>query len=163
MIPPTPLLLVQAAHTLARHAPRLVRQHPALPCSLDFVLAIGDTVQRDVGSSRTSWPVTPVQSVDELRQQAMRRGWMRASVVSGDLLLFRDWSADGTPSVGVVLAVLDYGLTVGSGFQHCWLAVARAEGTHGMRVHMERHWCSAASGDQGIRWFAPHGDVERAA
>jgi len=163
VIPYTPLLLVQAVHALARHSIRLVRQRPTLPCALDFVLSVGETVHQTAGLRHSTWPVDPVPSVEALQQQATQRGWLRSLWVPGDLLIFRDRFTGCTPSVGVVLALVDQRLTLGSSVQRCLVAVAHPQGPRAMRLVEEPRWCSGAEGDQAVRWFATASDIERAA
>ncbi|MEP7384307.1 MAG: hypothetical protein ABI910_21700 [Gemmatimonadota bacterium] len=163
MIPHTPLLLVQTAHALARHAGRLSRVRVDIPCSLDFVLSIGETAQFDIRGGRSSWPIVPVRSFDELREQAKLRRWQRSRMAEGDLLLFRDWTEGGAATVGIVMALVDKRLTQGMSQRRCVIAWARPEGTHRMRVEEGIRWCSEASGDEAIRWYADASDIERAA
>jgi hypothetical protein len=154
---------VQAVHALVRHARHLVRKRPTIPCALDFVLAVGETVHESAGVGHSTWPVDPVCTVEDLRQQAVRREWLRSLWVPGDLLIYRDRSTGSTPSVGVVLALVDQRETLGIPIQRCLVAVAHPDGARTMRLVAEPRWCSGAEGDQAVRWFATASDVERAA
>jgi len=95
MIPHTPILLVGVAHALARHATRLRREHPELPCSLEFVASVGVTSHLDLEVGLSTWPIRRVTSFDDLRRLCARRRWARQQVEPGDLLLMRHDVASG--------------------------------------------------------------------
>lgn len=166
MIPHTPLLLVGAAHAIARHASHMRREHPRLPCSLEFVQAIGATTHEDLHVGRSSWPLAHVTSVPMLREVALRRGQVRQRAEVGDLLVFRDQRravADEPYEVGIVLEIVDQPLETTGTIRHCLLATARAEGETMIAVVTVDYWCDTRGRDLAIRWYATADDIERAA
>lgn len=163
MIPHTPLLLIQAVHALARHSGTVARVRPDLPTALDFVLSIGETAQYDIRVGRSSWPIRPVATYDQLRFQARCQGWMRSRMREGDLLLFRDWTDGGAAAIGIVMMVDDKRPEDPSSVRRCAVAWARSEGPHRMRIHQAVRPCSGSGDDEAIRWYAPPEEVECAA
>lgn len=166
MIPLTPILLVTAAHALARHAPRLARLQAPMPCSLEFVLQAGATAHFDLRVGRTSWPVGRVTTLGELRALARRRGWERARIEVGDLVVFRELDDAGVTmaeEVGIVMDVDDPLLSTDGTIRRCAIAWARAEGEGAMRIEEGVRWCSTRNGDLAIRWSAGWDELERAA
>lgn len=171
MIPHTPLLLVGISHALARHAVRLRREHPELPCSLEFVSSVGVTSHLDLGVGLSTWPVRQVASFDDLRVMSQRRRWNRLMVDAGDLLLMRnDESSETSASgdlpleeVGVVLEVYDRMRETIEGVRQCLVAVAREHVDGGMQVETCVRWCDTRERDLAIRWYARLDDAEHAA
>lgn len=171
MIPHTPLLLVSSAHALARHAVRMRREHPEMPCSLEFVSAIGVTSHLDLEIGLSTWPILRLTTLDDLRRVSARRRWNRVQVRAGDLLLMRNLpevdpaATDASPQeeVGVVLEVFDRMGEVAQGVSECLVAVAREHADGGMQVDTCLRWCDTRERDVAIRWYATTDDVECAA
>ena len=156
MIPHTPMLLVSAVHALARLAPRMRRQRPDLPCSLEFVQAVGWTTHVDPMLGASSWPLAHVTSLAMLEAVAWRRDQLRARARVGDILIFPEEAPsevndlrDGRPlddaagaevvhhpgasgergeswRAGVVLKVFKPRLETTGSIRRCLVATARA-------------------------------------
>ena len=171
MIPHTPLLLVSSAHALARHAVRIRREHPEIPCSLEFVSSVGITSHLDLEVGLSTWPILRLASFDDLRLMSARRRWNRLQVQAGDLLLMRNApvadpaSAPFCPreEVGVILEVFNQPMERAPGVSECLIAVAREHADGGMQVDTCLRWCETRERDVAIRWYATLDDIERAA
>ncbi|MCC6930550.1 MAG: hypothetical protein IT359_16300 [Gemmatimonadaceae bacterium] len=171
MIPHTPLLLVGAAYTLARHAVRLHREYPELPCSLEFVWSVGSTSHLDLEIGISTWPILPLATFDDLRSMSARRLWNRLQVRAGDIMLMRNApvaelsSAAACPreEVGVVLEVYDRMHETTEGVSECLIAIAREHEDGGMQVETCLRWCDTRERDVAIRWYATTDDIECAA
>ncbi len=171
MIPHTPILLVNLAHGLARHAGPLPREHPELPCSLEFVTSIGVTSHLDLQVGLSTWPVQWVRSFDDLRRLCVRRRWARLLVEAGDLLLLRNDAprpdGEGEPppaeEVAVVLEVLRHEPDTDGSVRQCLLAIARPNDHGRMQVETHLRWCDPRGRDLAIRWYATYDDIEHAA
>lgn len=170
MIPHTPLLLVGVTHALARHAVRLHREQPELPCSLEFVASVGETSHLDLGVGVSNWPVHHLTSFDDLRAMTRRRRWARTEPAAGDLLLMRNDLPDGlaTPDcpleeVGVVLEVHHRMHAPLEGVRQCLVAVARDHVDGGMQIDTCVRWSDTRGQDLAIRWYARFDDAECAA
>jgi hypothetical protein len=163
MIPPTPLLLVAAAHALSRQTVELPRRWGDAPCSLEFVWELGKTTHFDLLRGQSSWPVPRVRSVLALRSAAEARGWCRQRAEAGDLLLFRDEENDQRWTVGVVMVVLDRRLSQDGRVRWCALAWAREAEGNAMRVETGMRWVNTEASEIAIRWSATPDELERAA
>lgn len=171
MIPHTPLLLVSVTHALARHGLQLRREHPELPCSLEFVSSVGGTSHLDLGVGVSNWPVTHLATFDDLRRMSVRRRWGRLGVEAGDLLLMRNdpmqaITTEPVPpieEVGVVLEVYDRNRASIEGVRRCLVAIAREHEGGGMQVDTCLRLSDTRGRDLAIRWYATFDDIERAA
>ncbi len=163
MIPHTPLLLVSTVHTLVRLGDSIPRFRRSLPCSLDFVLAAGDTAHYDLSVGLSSWPVRPITSYEELRVMARRRRWDRVRAEAGDLLLFRDDDHRGIQTLGVVLAIVNRTLAWNETVRCCIVAWATNKPRGRMQLQTALRFSHIRGDDMAIRWYATSDDVERAA
>lgn len=183
MIPHTPLLLVGAAHAMARHAAHMRRERPELPCSLEFVQALGATTHVDPVSGASSWPLSQITSIAMLERVARHRDLVRARARAGDLILFpaaepvdaADGDAVGDSGgetaheteewqLGIILTVVDAHLETTGSIRRCVVATARAAArTEAMEVELLLRWCDTRWRDTLIRWYATPCDLECAA
>ncbi len=172
MIPHTPLLLMATAHTLARHATRMIREQPSIPCALEFVLAVGATAHVDLRVGLSSWPLAKVDSMESLRRTAVQERWIRERVEPGDVLL--PWArtqgagCKSTPprapyDAGIVLEVFERFDGCFGPACRCLLATASDDHAGGMRLEEVLYHCDARHRDLAIRWYATPDDLERAA
>lgn len=163
MIPLTPLLLITGAHALMRHALVLPRLRPDLPCSLEFVQAVGTTSHLSLVGGCSSWPIVEVSTVSALAVLAQRSGWERERACSGDLLLLPARWGTTEDEVAIVLHVLERSRGHDDRICQCALVVARRESADRMRLVEEVRWIDSRAGEVPLRWYAYFDDVERAA
>ncbi len=170
MIPSTPLLLAASALAMARAGARLVRRHPEIPCSLEFVQSLGRVTHFDLRLGRSSFPIEGVASFQALAALAVARGWRRDGVEAGDLLLTCAGGAMGDDTavheLSIVLEVAEYGRAPGRVVRRCTLATARGASPaprEAMRVVERVQWCDTGGGDLAIRWSAMPDEWESAA